>query len=378
MDAASTLEAVRRIAMDFASDRHDRQRRRELDRSDFDALAEAGFLMTGVPVEDGGLFASPAESTRPIAEILRALAHGDSSVALVASMHPSVLAFWNATPAAPEPDMAAWREQRDELAARATAGHWFGTLTSEPGSGGDIAGTRAAATRTAAGTWAISGQKHFGSGSGITSFMLTSAVAAGDDRPDWFLLDVRPGEADASRMNLIAPWDGHGMTATQSHGFQLQDYPAVRSAWAGHLQDLAGAAGPFVSTLFLAVILGIVETAVEAAREQLRRRESLRAYEQVEWSNAEQEAWLIEQAYEGLLSGIEARSNMGRTSLMAKMASARLAEDCLRRITRVLGGGTFARHAPFGFWFEDVRALGFLRPPWGLAYDTIAAGAFDL
>jgi hypothetical protein len=36
-----------------------------------------------------------------------------------------------------------------------------------------------------------------------------------------------------------------------------------------------------------------------------------------------------------------------------------------------MGGGTFARQSPYGFWFEDVRALGFLRPPWGLAFDTL-------
>jgi hypothetical protein len=37
----------------------------------------------------------------------------------------------------------------------------------------------------------------------------------------------------------------------------------------------------------------------------------------------------------------------------------------------VLGGGTFSRSSPFGFWLEDVRALGFLRPPWGLAYEQL-------
>lgn len=33
---------------------------------------------------------------------------------------------------------------------------------------------------------------------------------------------------------------------------------------------------------------------------------------------------------------------------------------------------TFSRSSPFASWFEDVRALGFLRPPWGLAYDSVA------
>jgi hypothetical protein len=41
----------------------------------------------------------------------------------------------------------------------------------------------------------------------------------------------------------------------------------------------------------------------------------------------------------------------------------------------VIGGGTFHRRSPLGHWFEDVRALGFLRPPWGLAYDRMVEGS---
>ena len=41
------------------------------------------------------------------------------------------------------------------------------------------------------------------------------------------------------------------------------------------------------------------------------------------------------------------------------------------RLCRVMGGGSYARYSPFGFWAQDVRALGFLRPPWGLAFDTL-------
>ena len=48
----------------------------------------------------------------------------------------------------------------------------------------------------------------------------------------------------------------------------------------------------------------------------------------------------------------------------------------MRRVVRIMGGGTYARHSPFGFWFEDVRALGFLRPPWTLAYDALIASAW--
>ena len=42
----------------------------------------------------------------------------------------------------------------------------------------------------------------------------------------------------------------------------------------------------------------------------------------------------------------------------------------------MIGGGTYSRRSPFAAWFEDVRALGFLRPPWGLAYDALFGTSF--
>ena len=256
--------------------------------------------------------------------------------------------------------------------------HWFGTITSEPGSGGDVSQTRAIARPAADRGWRLSGQKHFGSGSGITSFMLTTARAADEDAPDWFYADLRGVTWDGSRgINLTAPWDGHGMAATQSHGFEFRDFPITRIAWPGNWRLLADAAGPFVGSMFTAVILGIVETAMATARAQLSQRaDSLHPYERVEWINAEQDAWLLEQAYEGMLRAVETGANPLRTVLLGKTTAAGLAEDCLRRLTRIMGGGTFARHSPFGFWFEDVRALGFLRPPWGLAYEALFASSF--
>jgi len=100
-------------------------------------------------------------------------------------MHPAVLSFWLATDAVPDPDQAAWVEQRALLGELAKA-RWFGTITSEPGSGGDVSQSRAIARPGADRSWLLSGQKHFGSGSGITSFMLTIARAEGEAEPDWF------------------------------------------------------------------------------------------------------------------------------------------------------------------------------------------------
>ena len=65
--------------------------------------------------------------------------------------------------------------------------------------------------------WHISGAKHFGSGTGISSFMLPTAVAEGDEGADWFFVPMggRPLDGTAG-VTLTAPWDGHGMAATQS------------------------------------------------------------------------------------------------------------------------------------------------------------------
>ncbi len=312
---ASTAEETKRvrdrvsaIAADFADDRHDRQRRRHLDPADFARLAETGFLLTGVSLQDGGLFESVQASTRPIAGILRVLAAGDASVALVSSMHPAVLSFWLASPQADEPHRDAWADQRRRHGEHAKAGAWFGTITSEPGSGGDIANTKAVARPADDGDgWLLSGQKHFGSGSGVTSYMLTSARPDGEQEPDWFVIEVAGVPWDGSAgMRLTAEWDGHGMGATQSHGMAFEAFPAVRCGWPGNWKRIADAAGPFVGTVFTSVIIGILDAVVATARTQLKRRAvSLGPYEAVEWARAEQDAWLAEQAFEGMLRAVE-------------------------------------------------------------------------
>ena len=178
-------------------------------------------------------------------------------------------------------------------------------------------------------------------------------------------------------MRLLAAWDGHGMTATQSHAVVFEGFSAVRSAWQGRTQDLRRVVNGIDQCAFTAVIVGVVEAAFTEARRQLRRKVGdLRAYERVEWSRAELEEWLIGQAYEGMLRAMEFRDAPGRDVLKGKTAVTELAESSLGRLCRILGGGTFSRHGPLGFWFEDVRALGFLRPPWGFAFDQLFEGAF--
>ena len=124
------------------------------------------------------------------------------------------------------------------------------------------------------------------------------------------------------------------------------------------------------------MVLGVLDEAIALARPQIRDRAAgLRPYERVEWTYAEQDHWLAVQAHDGALRAIEGGDHATAThaALRAKESVADLAERTMLRLTRVLGGGTFSQRSPFAHWFEDVRALGFLRPPWGLANDALFA-----
>jgi alkylation response protein AidB-like acyl-CoA dehydrogenase len=293
MDAGTVYENIRSLSAEFATERRERQQRRELVAADFARLREAGFLLTGAPADHGGIWESVGESTRPICEMLRTLAHGDSSVALVCAMHPVVLNFWMATAQAPAPFHNAWDDQRRLIFRNVLDGAWWGTIASEPGTSGDIAKTKATARRGPTnGVYLLTGQKNFGSGSGVTSYMITVAVPEGETAPDMFVLDMRDVPWDGSAgVTLTAAWDGHGMPATQSHAMAFKEFPVTRMAWPGQFRLLGEAARGFTQCLFAAVIVGVVEVALETARQQVtRRRDALRAYERVEWSKPSSKA----------------------------------------------------------------------------------------
>jgi alkylation response protein AidB-like acyl-CoA dehydrogenase len=375
LHGSELLASIGEISRRFAVDRRQRQQRRELDPLDIAAIRDAGFHLSAVPEDQGGWWQGSPRSVRTQCEALRLLAQGDSSVALVASMHPSVLAFWR-DPAAPSTEAAGWAAQKRDVFGTVIDGGWWGTITSEPGSGGDIDQTRARAVEAAGapGRYLLSGEKHFGSGSGATTHMLTTARRDGA-APDWFFIDVRT----ASGITLKAPWDGHGMAATNSHGFTFDDCLATRMAWPGSWRDVMNAttgAGIMANT---APFVGIIDAAMRHMREEFVRRNQsptdFRAFERIEWATAHREAWLLYQAYEGALLAIECKGRAIHEALLAKMSIAVLAESILTRLCRIAGGGAYARHSPLGFWFEDVRALGFLRPPWSLAHEGLLAFA---
>jgi alkylation response protein AidB-like acyl-CoA dehydrogenase len=369
------------LAAQWKSERDERRARRHLEPADFDALRDVGFHRMAIPASHGGTWVTRAESARAIGETLRMLGAADPSVALVAAMHPSVVSYWLCSTDDSQP---AWEKQRASVFATVADGAQWGTITSEPGSGGDIFRTKTVAvaapgeaSAVTGDPYRLTGDKHFGSGFGISDYMMTTAKAEGDDAPAVFAIDMRPRRnGTAPEMRVTAEWDGIGMTATQSHAARLEQVPAVRMAWNAPIEIMAGNAAPVIDLWFTAVVLGVLDEAVALAQVQLApKHDALRPYERVEWTRADMEYWLAQQAYEGALRAIESEgtATARRASLRAKTAIAELAEQILTRLTRVVGGGTYSRRSPFSSWNEDVRALGFLRPPWGLAFDSMFA-----
>lgn len=372
-DIKNLHAAVNALAQSFAQQGRERLKRRELVAEDFKRLADTGFLLTGVSAEHGGYWRSLSASTRSYCALVRNLAQADPSLALVSAMHPSVMGVWADRAAVPEPYAAAWRQQRQALFELAKSGHWVGTIASEPGSGGDLSATRAVVELDDQGRCLLTGDKHMGSGSGIMSVMLTTAKGAGETEPDLFLLDVRERPWDGSAgIRLVRAWDAYGMAATQSHAFHYDRIPVERCAWPGRVAELAVPAVILAGCLFAAVTVGILDSAIREARSILQKRaKGLSAYEQVAWTRSTNEYWLAQQALAGMLTAVEAGQDAAVGVHRGKLVIAELAEALMQGVVRVIGGSSLAGAMPFGQWLQDVRALGFLRPPWALLYEHL-------
>lgn len=377
MTTNDVLTAIDRLADKWAGERDDRFQRRHLDPADFHALADTGYLRLIVPVEHGGLWVSLADTGPVLIDAVSRLAHGDQSVALVASMHPAVQIFWTAAPDAPDQFAQAWAEQRADVFATALDGHFWGTITSEPGSGGDIFRTKATATPVSGSTqrFALHGAKHFGSGTQIVSYMMTIAKPDGIDFPMAFFMDLRDQPWDGTAgAKITRPWDGMGMKATQSHAVMLDGAEATIFAWPDSLAESVSSAATLGLAMFVAIMVAVVDSAMAEAEQRLTGR-PLRPYEDVEWTHAQIEHWMMTQARDGLIR-IVATADAAEASLAAtkaKMGVATMAETILGRLSRAVGGGAFSSTSPFACWNEDVRALGYLRPPWALAFDQLIA-----
>ncbi len=374
-ETADALAPYRAITERFRDERVSRLSQTRLQSNDFNDLARAGFLTLCVPVDAGGTWQNLGTSGPLLAEIIRCIAKGDPSVALVAAMHPAVIAFWHADPDGASPtDLT---PQAREVFDGTLAGHWWGTMMSEPGSGGDVAKTKTAARKVPPGDrFQLTGEKHFGSGSGQTSYMVTTARY--NNQVDLFVIDMRDKPWDGTEgLSLLREWDGHGMAGTQSHAFSLQNCPARLADSGSPFERSISKTSRISGVLFSAVIVGILDEAFEFALEKLKpKRADLRPLERVELVRAQNEYWQAATLFAAVRDSMGTTTGL-RDARQAKYAIATHAENALGRLSKVIGGSSFGRTSPLGQWAQDVKALGFLRPPWALQNDQLFNTLWD-
>jgi alkylation response protein AidB-like acyl-CoA dehydrogenase len=291
-ESQQVIRDLASVAAGFSKDAISRQRRRQLDSYDFDQLKETGFLLTGVPADQGGLWKGPARSARAYSQMVRTIAHRDPSVALVASMHPALTGFFLGVESVDD-EPVAWRVQRQWVKESARE-HWWGTVTSEPGSGGDILKTRSIATPEKD-HFLITGDKHFGSGSGQADFMITMAKVKGSELPELFFFLQNKGEPwdGSTGCKMTVEWDGIGMSSTQSHAFRFDNFRANKTVSKEVLSKVAPISSQISNMLFAGVVLGVADNAMIFARENLEgKEEDLRAFEKTEWVRCQNRLWL--------------------------------------------------------------------------------------
>ena len=163
------------------------------------------------------------------------------------------------------------------------------------------------------------------------------------------------------------------MSATQSHAFRLEDFPATKAASSEVMIRVAPVSTQLSNMLFTGVVLGVTDNALAFAQGKLAGKEStMRSFERVEWARCQNELWLAEQAFEGALRAIEAGlPDAPLVATRCKVVCAELTEQALARMSKVVGGASYSKAMPLAQWVEDVKALGFLRPPLPLAYDQL-------
>jgi alkylation response protein AidB-like acyl-CoA dehydrogenase len=128
--------------------------------------------------------------------------------------------------------------------------------------------------------------------------------------------------------------------------------------------------------MFSSVTMGILDAALAEGRRRLEPRSEIMApYERVSWTKAVNDIWLASQAFEAMGRAVESESPLPAVQ-RGKLAIAELAETSVLSLSRAIGGATYSRSSPFGQWLQDVRALGFLRPPWPLAHDRLFEQSF--
>lgn len=317
-------------------------------------IREAGLLTTNVPRSRGG-FGEPLGGT---IEMLRTLAQGSPSTALMLAMHTSVLSHYLLDPqAVPAAERRAFEEQREWAWNEAASGRFFAVANSEAGAGGNVKQSRATMQEDR-----VEGVKTFCSSGTHADYFMVAARGGERSAVDYWLVRNEP-----EHVRVESPWDAVGMRSSESVSLRFDGAAVVAPLAYRGLLD--GVNNRHWSTLaFTAIFVGVAE--------------SLLADLIAGASGILQQSGTVD-----LRLTIEAcrafvRHCVSSEPLPADDDYRRLVRDCKLFVTRALaekatavyiaqGGSAYRFASPVSRKLRDLLAGPALRPPVGVSFDEL-------
>jgi alkylation response protein AidB-like acyl-CoA dehydrogenase len=194
--AGEVLTAARRIADDLRPGASGTDRAGSVPPAILDAVRAAGLLTINVPAAHGGAGAS----NRTVIEVLRTLATGDPSVALLVFVHYTII-YALTEQGSPE--------LQEKIFADVLRGARIGNAAAERGTPqAGLLKTRI--TVGDDGAWRLTGRKYYSTGAKGADWVAVATLAP-DEKS---VLALVPG--DAPGLELLDDWDSAGMRATAS------------------------------------------------------------------------------------------------------------------------------------------------------------------
>jgi SfnB family sulfur acquisition oxidoreductase len=249
---AEAIEVARRLSREFAVEASLRDQEGYLPIAEIDAYSQSGLWGINVPKAYGGAGVSYAT----LAEVIRILAEGDSSIAQITQNHLALVAHVT---------LDATEDQKKELFGLVLQGIRFGNAFSEKGSK-NVAAFETKVRRD--GEFAVvRGQKFYTTGALLAH--IVPIVAVDDEGKGWLAFADR----DAPGLTVINDWSGFGQRTTASGSIRIEDVrvPASRLVPIAAF-DRPTAAGAISQIIQSAIDAGIAAAAIAETTAFVRTR----------------------------------------------------------------------------------------------------------
>ncbi|WPB89837.1 SfnB family sulfur acquisition oxidoreductase [Streptomyces malaysiensis] len=246
-DDTEALKVAAALAEEFRTGAAERDARRRLPRAELDRLSASGLPAITVPAGYGGADVSAAT----LAEVFRLLAAADASLAQIPQSH---FVYINVL------RRQGTQAQQAFFFGEVLAGKRFGNAQSEAGTK-HIQDIRTRLTRAAAGSYTLTGVKHYSTGALFAHWIPVLARAENDD------LHVAYVPRDAPGLTVEDDWDGMGQRTTASGTVRLDAVPVPADRVVPHHLTFHGPQlhGAIAQLLHAAIDAGIASGALAEA-----------------------------------------------------------------------------------------------------------------